>query len=102
VAKKKMTCMSCGRTLRRRACPVHGKAGMAPAAAVKATLAANAAVKAASGPSFLAKNAAPRPQTAEDVRRERLKRAMIDPDPMKVNVAYYELHPEFTPPWGRS
>jgi hypothetical protein len=105
VAKKRMTCLACGLTLRRKACPVHGKAGMAPASAVKATLSANAAVvKAAAGRSFLAKSAAPRPrmQTAEEARRETLMRDLYrSPDPAMREGLWRAAHPEFQGNGGR-
>jgi len=87
--------MACGLTLRRKACPVHGKGGMAPAAAVKATLTANAAVAKPAGSSLLAKRAAPRPQTAEDVRREALMRQMYSsPDPAMREGLWRAAHPD--------
>jgi hypothetical protein len=61
--RKRMTCMvrGCGRTLRRKACPVHGKGAMAASSAVKAVLSANAAAiaKAATAPSVRAGASAP-------------------------------------------
>jgi hypothetical protein len=62
VAKKRMTCMVplCGRTLRRKACPVHGRGAMVASRAVKSVLTANAAglaKAAAGGGTVLAKQA---------------------------------------------
>ena len=94
--------MACGRTLRGKKCPVHGKSGMAATKAVKTTLAANAAVAKAAGGSLLAKSAGSRPQTAEDVRRQALIRDLYAPDPSVRNGAYYLVHPDLQQPWSAS
>ena len=98
--KRRMTCMGCGRTLRGRKCPVHGKSGMAATKAVKTTLAANAAVAKAAGGSLLTKSAGSRPQTAEDLRRERLKRDLYHPDPQWREGAWRQMHPDIYGPGG--
>ena len=91
------TCLNCGANLKRKqkACTSCGRANMAR----------NKAVLSSINASFIAKSAGVRyqPQTAEEIRRERLKAQMIGtPDPVARQGYWYAAHPEITPPWRQS